>query len=161
MITPDSKILTKDSLIEWREKLRASGKKLVFTNGCFDILHKGHVEYLFKARNQGDALIVAMNSDESVRAIKGPTRPINPEDARAIVLASLYFVDGIYLFSSPRCCDVIKEIEPDIYVKGADYTLDTLDREEKAVLLDLNVDIRFIEFTPGFSTTAIIAKSQI
>ena len=158
MTSPDKKILSAETLPEWRNALRADGRKLVFTNGCFDILHKGHVEYLFKARAQGDALIVAMNSDASVRALKGEKRPLNNENARALVLASLYFVDAVIVFPSTRCDKIIRTVEPDVYVKGADYNLDTMDASEKNVLLELGAEIRFVELTPGFSTTSIIAK---
>lgn len=158
MNTPCEKIMNIEKLLLWRDKLEAEGKKLVLTNGCFDILHKGHAEYLYKARAQGDALVVAMNSDSSTRALKGPTRPVNDENSRALLLASLYFVDGVIIFDQPRCTGIIEQLQPDIYVKGADYNLNTINEEEKAVLQKLGAEIRFVELTPGFSTTAIIEK---
>ncbi len=158
MNTPCKKIMSMDSLLQWREQLRNKGKKLVVTNGCFDILHRGHVEYLFKSRAQGDALLVALNSGASTKALKGPSRPVNDQDSRAILLGSLYFVDGVYIFDSSRCTAIFEQVKPDIYVKGADYNIDTINKEEKAVLQSAGVEIRFVELTPGFSTTAIIAK---
>ena len=160
MIKPNDKIMTIEEARVWRERLRKEGKKVVVTNGCFDILHRGHVEYLFKARSQGDALLVALNSDDSVRALKGPERPVNPEDARAVLLSSLYFVDSVCVFNAPRCTELLKDVSPDIYVKGADYNIDTINAEEKAVLMEIGAEVRFIDLTPGFSTTAIIAKMK-
>ena len=158
--SPTEKILDLNAASQWRRELRGKGCELVMTNGCFDILHKGHVEYLFKARCQGGALIVAMNSDASTRALKGPTRPLNDQDARAAVLASLYFVDAVVIFDTVRCDALITEIAPDIYVKGGDYDIDTIDEIEKTALLSLGADIRFIPLTPGFSTTKTISKIQ-
>jgi rfaE bifunctional protein nucleotidyltransferase chain/domain len=158
MNTPKEKIMDFDALLEWRHNMGKSGKKVVVTNGCFDILHRGHVEYLFKARAQGDAMIVALNSDRSTRELKGPTRPVNDEESRALILSSLYFVDAVYIFDSPRCTLLFKSLMPDIYVKGADYNIDTINQEEKASLQSVGSEIRFVELTPGFSTTATIAK---
>jgi rfaE bifunctional protein nucleotidyltransferase chain/domain len=156
--TPCEKIMTMDSLLLWRENLQKEGRKLVVTNGCFDILHKGHVEYLFKSRSQGDALLVALNSDSSTRALKGPTRPVNDENSRALLLGSLYFVDAVYIFDTPRCTGIFEKVKPDIYVKGADYNIDTINPEEKNALQTIGAEIRFVDLTPGFSTTAIIEK---
>ena len=158
MQTPYEKIMDLDTLLEWREDLRAKGRRVVVTNGCFDILHQGHVEYLFKARSLGDAMIVALNSDASTRALKGPTRPVNGERSRAILLSCLYFVDAVYIFDSPRCTSLFKAVKPDLYVKGADYDLTTMNQEEKAALISVGSDISFIELTEGFSTTATIEK---
>jgi len=158
MNIPNEKIMDLDTLLLWRNNMADSGKKVVVTNGCFDILHRGHVEYLFKARAQGDAMIIALNSDSSTRALKGPTRPVNDQDSRAIILSSLYFVDAVYIFDSPRCTTLFEAVKPDIYVKGADYNIDTINQEEKAALQSVGAEIRFVELTPGFSTTATIAK---
>jgi rfaE bifunctional protein nucleotidyltransferase chain/domain len=158
MISPTEKIMTIDAALAWRRELADSGGKLVMTNGCFDILHKGHVEYLFKARNEGDALLLALNSDSSTRALKGPKRPVNDQNARATVLASLYFVDAVIIFDSLRCDSVITAIAPDVYVKGGDYDLETIDAREKKALMDTGVEISFIPLTPGFSTTNTISK---
>lgn len=149
--------MSPENALAWRRQLAADGKKLVVTNGCFDILHRGHAEYLFKARNLGDALMVFINADSSIRAIKGPSRPVNDEQTRAFILSSLYYVDSIVVFSEPHCTDLFTFIKPDIYVKGGDYNIKTINKEEKAVLLELGADIRFVELTEGFSTTKILA----
>ena len=148
-----------DALI-WRQELKKSGKKLVITNGCFDILHRGHVEYLAGARACGDALLVLINSDASVRSIKGPTRPVNDELARITVLEALRCVDAAVVFTSSRCDRELDVLEPDIYVKGGDYTVEKLDKTERAVLEKHGTEIKFIPFVPGFSTTSIIEKMR-
>lgn len=154
---PELKIMSPDVALDWRNQLADDGKTLVVTNGCFDILHRGHAEYLFKARSLGDALMVFINADSSIRTLKGPNRPVNDEKSRAILLGSLYFVDSIVVFATPRCTDLFTKIKPDIYVKGADYNIDTINKEEKAALLAVGSKIEFIELTPGFSTTKILA----
>ncbi len=159
MIFPSNKILTLQNLNTWRENQRKNGKKVVFSNGCFDFLHHGHVDYLFKARMKGDALIVLLNSDASVRTLKGPTRPINAEQDRAFVLAGLACVDAVLIFDTPRCTEWIEKVAPDIYVKGADYTIETLDKDERTALEKVNAKIEFIPFVEGFSTTEAILKS--
>lgn len=155
---PDKLIFTLDEAIEWRETFRKEQKSVVFTNGCFDIMHRGHAEYLFRARCNGDALIIALNSDQSVKALKGKNRPIIDEYNRAYLLASLKVVDAVVIFNSSRCTKLIKQIKPDIYIKGGDYTLDTMDKAEKNALLDVGSVIKFIPFINGFSTTDILAK---
>ena len=150
------KIKSGQNLIEWRNKLKAENKKLVFTNGCFDILHRGHAEYLMKARLKGDALIVMLNSDQSVKKLKGENRPINDEYSRAFILSCLYFVDAVSIFNSPTCVESIKTIKPDIYIKGADYNLETINKEERAALEECGTSIEFIDFTEGFSTTSTL-----
>ena len=140
------------------DALRAQGLRLVFTNGCFDLLHVGHVRYLQAARRRGDALAVAVNGDDSVRALKGPTRPINCEADRAEVLAGLECVDFVVLFHTPRVDAVIREVRPAIYVKGGDYTLDTLDPEERAALEAVGARIEIVGLVPGKSTTAVVQK---
>src|ERR1041384_263263 len=120
------KIIPYDRLADWRKVLRTSGKKLVVTNGCFDLLHLGHVTYLETARNQGDALLVGVNGDQGVRELKGPDRPVNEERDRAAVLAALESVDGICIFPEKTATRFLAEAKPDIYVKGGDYTLETL-----------------------------------
>ena len=150
--------MTLDQAVSWRRQLAGKGKTLVLTNGCFDILHRGHAEYLFKARSLGDALIVLINADSSIRALKGPSRPVNDQQARAFILASLYYVDSIVVFSEAACTSLIAEIKPDIYVKGADYNIDTINKEERAALEAVGTRIEFIEFTEGFSTTKILAS---
>ena len=146
-------------LAEVRDALAAQGQRLVFTNGCFDLLHVGHVRYLQEARALGDALLVALNGDESVRALKGPTRPINAEQDRAEVLAALACVDFVTLFHTPRVTEVIRAVRPHVYAKGGDYTVDSLDPSERAALAEAGTEIRILPLVPGKSTTATIEKS--
>lgn len=136
----------------------AEGRKLVLTNGCFDLLHIGHVRYLEEARQCGDALMVAVNSDISVRELKGPTRPINGELDRAEVLAALRCVDHVTIFAGKRVTEVIRALRPAVYAKGGDYTPETLDPGEKAALDDVGTEIRILQLVPGRSTTTILEK---
>lgn len=131
---------------------------LVLTNGCFDLLHVGHVRYLQAARKRGDALVVAVNGDDSVRALKGPNRPVNTELDRAEVLAALACVDFVTLFHSPRVTEVIRAIRPQIYVKGGDYTLESLDPGERGALEMVGARIEILELVAGKSTTATLQK---
>ena len=155
-----AKIQSLEQLASVRAALDAEGRRLVFTNGCFDLLHVGHVRYLQQARALGDALLVALNGDESVRALKGPTRPINGEQDRAEVLAALACVDFVTVFHTPRVTDVIRAVRPHVYAKGGDYTVDSLDPGERAALDDAGTEIRILPLVPGKSTTATIAKSK-
>ena len=125
------KILSTETLPSWRDKLRVEGKKLVVTNGCFDLLHLGHVTYLECARNLGDALLIGVTADEGVRQLKGPTRPINTHIDRAAVLAALESVSGVYVFHDLRATNFLKLAQPDIYVKGGDFTVETIPAEER------------------------------
>lgn len=143
-----------------RDTLDAQRKKLVFTNGCFDLLHAGHVRYLEQARSLGDALVVALNSDESVRALKGPGRPLNTQNDRAEVLTALRAVDAVVVFDDARATTLIEAIQPHVYAKGGDYTVDSLNREEKAALDQAETDIRILPLVPGRSTTSTINKMQ-
>ena len=152
------KLKTAEELAAIREELGAQGRKLVFTNGCFDLLHVGHVRYLEQARELGDALLVAVNGDESVRALKGPTRPINSEQDRAEVLAALECVSYVTIFPSMRVTDLVGVIKPQIYAKGGDYTVDSLDPGERAALEAAGTDIQILALVPGKSTTATISK---
>ena len=162
IITPEHKIFTDLSqAAEWRETLHKTGRKLALTNGCFDMLHRGHAEYLLAARNLGDALIVLLNSDESVRKLKGPSRPVNTEYDRAYLLASLEFVDAVLIFNDTRCYREIAALQPDCYAKGGDYTVDTLDRDERAALQSAGTEISFIQFVPGLSTSNTIRKMKL
>ncbi len=158
LIDPELKILTITEAITWRSELQDNKEKLVMTNGCFDLLHRGHVKYLYEARKKGDKLLLLINSDESVRAIKGPTRPINDEQSRAYVVAALGCIDAVVIFSSERCTEQINAIRPDVYVKGGDYTVETLNSEERQALFAVGADIKFINFVDGFSTTNTIEK---
>jgi D-beta-D-heptose 7-phosphate kinase/D-beta-D-heptose 1-phosphate adenosyltransferase len=119
-------VLSREDAAIWARDLRASRKKLVFTNGVFDLLHPGHVRYLQAARAEGDALIVAVNSDRSVRAIKGSTRPINPEAERAEVLSALRCVDAVVIFDEDTPAEIVRAIQPDVLVKGADWAADAI-----------------------------------
>jgi len=155
---PASKVMSLQAAAEWRSGLRTKNMKVVMTNGCFDILHRGHAEYLMNARSMGDVLLLAINSDESVRMLKGPSRPLVGEVDRAFMLGCMTFVDAVVMFNGKRCIDVILALRPDIYVKGGDYTIDTIDADEKAALLSCGTDIRFIPFIKGFSSSSIIGK---
>ncbi|HUR57404.1 MAG TPA: adenylyltransferase/cytidyltransferase family protein [Opitutaceae bacterium] len=141
-----------------RQKLRAGGRRVVLTNGVFDLLHTGHIYYLQKARALGDALFVALNSDASVRALKGPKRPVQSEEARAFALAALACVDGVVIFNEPRLTPEIRALRPDVYCKAGDYTLEKLDPGERAALEEVGAKIMFLPFLPGFSTTDLIAR---
>lgn len=152
------KIVTWEKLPAWRAAMRASGKKLVVTNGCFDLLHLGHVTYLESARNQGDALLIGVNGDESVRQLKGPTRPLNSEGDRAAVLAALDSVDGACIFADKTATRFLAAAQPDVYVKGGDYTLETLNQDERRAVESAGGKIVIIPFVPGKSTTAILEK---
>ena len=145
----------------WRDELDARGHRLVFTNGCFDLLHAGHVRYLNQARALGDALLVAVNSDASVRALKGPSRPVNPEHDRAEVLAALRAVDGVVIFGEERATRLIEAIRPHVYAKGGDYTIDSLNPEERAALAEAGSAIRILPLVPGRSTTATLQRAAI
>jgi rfaE bifunctional protein nucleotidyltransferase chain/domain len=152
------KIIAWERLPEWRAALRASGKRLVVTNGCFDLLHLGHVTYLEAARNQGDALLVGVNSDAAVRELKGPDRPVTPEADRAAVLAALESVDGVCIFAEATAMRFLAAAQPDIYVKGGDYTLDTLNQDERRAVESAGGKIEIIPLVPGKSTTATLQK---
>jgi rfaE bifunctional protein nucleotidyltransferase chain/domain len=155
MINPESKIMTVEQTRAYRDKLLAAGKKLVFTNGCFDILHRGHVTYLAFARNQGDALCVGLNSDASVKRNKGENRPINPENDRAFVMAALESVDAVVIFNDDEPKDIIAKIIPQVLVKGKDWAHYVSGREVveanggKVVLADM---------VEGRSTTGTIER---
>lgn len=148
-----------------REDIRAlidvihhSGKTVVTTNGCFDILHVGHVRYLEKTKSFADYLIVLLNSDKSVRSIKGPSRPVNNENDRAEILSALRCVDYVVLFDEDSPRDLLDEMKPDVYTKGADYTMDTL--PEADIMKKNGTRVEFIDFVEGKSTTKTIEKLQ-
>ena len=135
---------------------RKSGKTFAATNGCFDILHVGHVRYLQKTKSLADYSIVMLNSDNSVKMIKGPERPINNEQDRAEILNALSCVDYVVLFEEKSPAGLLEAIKPDIYTKGADYTLETL--PERDIVLKNNIKVEFIDFVKGKSTTNVINK---
>jgi rfaE bifunctional protein nucleotidyltransferase chain/domain len=155
-----AKLKTAGELAVIRQQMAARGQKLVLTNGCFDLLHAGHVRYLQGARALGEALVVALNGDDSVRALKGPQRPINDERDRAEVLAALACVDFVTIFREPRVTEVIAKVKPHIYAKGGDYTPETLDPGERAALEAAGADIKILPLVPGKSTTGLIEKLQ-
>ena len=138
------------------QKLRKENKKIVFTNGCFDILHLGHVKYLKESAKLGDVLIVGINSDSSVKKLKGSSRPINNQNDRAQLLCEVNLADYAIIFDEDTPSNLLKEIKPDIYTKGADYTLETL--PETPVVQSYGGKIEFIKFVEGKSTTNIINK---
>jgi D-beta-D-heptose 7-phosphate kinase/D-beta-D-heptose 1-phosphate adenosyltransferase len=152
------KIIAWDNLPAWRSALRAAGKTLVVTNGCFDILHLGHITYLENARNMGDALLIGVNSDAAVRGLKGPNRPVNSETDRASILAALQSVDGACIFTDVRATRFLAAAQPDIYVKGGDYTLETLDQNERRAVESAGGRIVLVPFVPGKSTTGLLEK---
>jgi rfaE bifunctional protein nucleotidyltransferase chain/domain len=154
------KLKTPTELAAISERMGADKRKLVFTNGCFDLLHAGHVRYLQQARALGNALVVALNGDASVRALKGPTRPINEEQDRAEVLGALACVDYVTIFQSERVTDLVGQIRPQVYAKGGDYTVDSLDPGERAALESVGTEIKILPLVPGKSTTNIIKKWQ-
>lgn len=152
------KIVSWDRVVAWRAGLRAKGWALVVTNGCFDLLHRGHVTYLESARHLGGALLVGVNSDASIRELKGPHRPINSEEDRAAVLAALASVDGVCIFTDRTALRFLSIVEPDIYVKGGDYTIDTINQEERRVVEGLGGKVVVLPVVPGRSTTALLEK---
>jgi rfaE bifunctional protein nucleotidyltransferase chain/domain len=152
------KLGTLNDIMTRREALRAAGKRVVLTNGIFDLLHTGHLYYLQKARALGDALIIALNSDASTRALKGPARPVQSEEQRAYALGALACVDAVVIFGTPRLTAEINALRPDIYCKAGDYSLDKLDPGERGALQAVGARIEFMPFLAGFSTTNLIAK---
>lgn len=141
-----------------RDRMDAAGRRLVFTNGCFDLLHAGHVRYLQQARALGDALVVGLNSDHSVRELKGEGRPLNPQDDRAEVLAALGCVDFVVVFDGKRATELLRAVRPHIYAKGGDYSPESLDADEKGALDACGAEIKILSLVPGRSTTALAAK---
>lgn len=151
-----AQVLTLTELLTARAQLRQAGRRVVFTNGCFDLLHPGHVRYLQQARALGDALIVALNSDRSVRALKGPSRPILKEEERAEVMAALACVDFVTIFDEPTPREIITALLPDILVKGGDWSIDTIvGREEVEAAGGKVMNLPFVD---GVSTSEVIAR---
>jgi rfaE bifunctional protein nucleotidyltransferase chain/domain len=152
------KLLTLPEAQAWREQARSAGRSVVLTNGVFDLLHTGHLFYLKQARALGDALIIALNSDASVRALKGPLRPVQTEEQRAYALGALECVDAVVIFREPRLTGEIRALRPDVYCKAGDYTLEKLNPEERRALEEVGTKIAFLPFLPGFSTTQLIGR---
>lgn len=158
MVNFGDKIISGEGLSAWREAMRAQKKKLVVTNGCFDILHLGHVTYLENARHLGDALLVGLNSDSAVRELKGAGRPVNSEADRAAVLSALESVNGVCLFNERTATRFLSVAQPDIYVKGGDYSLETINQDERRAVESAGGKIIIIPFVPGKSTTGLLEK---
>lgn len=149
------------SLVELKpivQRIQREGKTVVWTNGCFDILHAGHVTYLIEAARQGDVLIVGLNSDASVREVKGPGRPINAEAERALVLSALECIDYITIFSDASPLPLLEELRPGVYAKGGDYALDTIHQEERRLVEGYGGTICIVPGVQGLSTTEIINR---
>ncbi|MCH2206101.1 MAG: adenylyltransferase/cytidyltransferase family protein [Lentisphaerales bacterium] len=149
-------ILTIEEAVTWKKTL--GDKKVVVTNGVYDLMHPGHIQYLNMAKELGDFLLICCNGDASVRAIKGPKRPIIDEQNRAFMLSSLKCVDKVVIFQEPEALNSLIAIEPEIYVKGGDYTIDTINQNERHALEKIGTDIQFIPFKDGFSTTLMIER---
>lgn len=153
-----AKLISREALPAWRKAQQAAGLRVVVTNGCFDLLHVGHARYLEAARAAGDRLLVGVNSDASVRRLKGPTRPINNEQDRAALVAALASVDAVCLFDETSAEQFLRLAVPDVWAKGADYTLATLNQDERRAVESQGGQIRFIELVPGRSTTATLQR---
>ena len=149
-------IIARDKVAEFCQVLRDGGQKVVFTNGCFDILHAGHVRYLNKARSFGDCLVLGLNTDSSVSRIKGPSRPINSQLDRAEVVGALKSVDYVVFFDEPTAEELVRQVRPDVYVKGGDYTIETL--PEGQIVLGYGGKVELVQLVEGRSTTSVIAK---
>lgn len=147
-----------ESLLQEAEAWRRGEQQIVFTNGCFDILHVGHLQTLSRAKAEGDRLVVGLNSDASVKRLKGPTRPINPEDDRALLLAGLRCVDAVVIFTEDTPNEVLAQLKPDVHVKGGDYRAEDL--PEAQIVQENGGRIVIIDLVPGRSTTGLIEKTQ-
>ena len=154
------KIKSPAELDETLKNLKKQGKKIVWTNGCFDLLHEGHIKYLKKSKEQGDFLVVGLNSDSSIKRLKGSNRPIMPERARAEILASLEFVDFIMIFDEDSPCKHLSILKSDVYVKGGDYTLDTINQIERKIVDSYGGKIFITGLVEGISTSKIIEKMK-
>lgn len=154
----EEKLLTADSLPKWRAALRRGQRRLVVTNGCFDLLHVGHVTYLEAARNLGDVLLVGLNGDESVRQLKGSARPMNVQEDRAMVLAALQSVDAVMIFHETTAAAFLALAQPDVYVKGGDYTVASLNQEEVGIVRRGGGEVIVLPVVPGRSTTLLLRK---
>lgn len=149
-------IINESALREEIQKWRAANKKIVFTNGCFDIIHVGHLRTFIEAKKMGDLLIVGINSDRSVKALKGETRPIISEQDRAELISALKPIDYVIIFDDNNVSRLLETIKPDIYVKGGDYTLENL--PEKETIIRYNIEVKFIPLVPGISTTELVNR---
>lgn len=152
------KVLTLEEMVRWRTQQRKQGRRVVVTNGCFDLLHLGHVSYLEAARALGDCLLVGVNSDASVRAIKGAGRPVNPESDRAGVVAGLASVDAVCVFGETDALRFLALARPDVYAKGGDYTLDTIHQPERRQVEAQGGRVVVVGGVPGHSTTGLLER---
>ena len=152
----DAKILSRDEAIRQVAHWQAEGKRIVFTNGCFDIVHLGHIDYLEKARNLGDKLILGLNTDASVSRLKGPLRPVVNEYARARLMAALSFVDAVTLFDEPTPFELIEAVKPDILVKGDDYSVENIVGSE--FVIQNGGSVQTVPLVKGYSTSSLIEK---
>lgn len=156
---PAKRVLDFESALALRRQAAADGRKVVLTNGCFDLLHRGHISYLHQSAALGDLLLVAINSDASVHQLKGPDRPLNSEQDRAYAIAALRCVDAAFIFPGPRLDTEIAALKPDHYTKAGDYTLETLDPGERAALEAAGTAIHLLPFVQGHSTTSLIDRA--
>ena len=152
----NNKLLDGEKLTKWLDDCHKNGKKIVFSNGCFDILHRGHVEYLAKAAAFGDVMIIGLNTDASVKRLKGPSRPVNDENARAFVLAGLEFVSAVVFFDEDTPYNLIKTVQPDILVKGSDYKPENIVGYD--IVMAKGGKVVTVDLVEGFSTTKTIEK---
>lgn len=158
MSATDSKCITIAALSPLRETCRAEGKRIVWTNGCFDLFHAGHVLSLEAAKAMGDVLVVGLNSDRSVKELKGPARPIIPEADRARVLAALSCVDYVIVFDGKRCTPELEQLQPDVYAQGGSYTIDTIDQDERRAVESAGGRCDFLPMLDGMSTSMILKR---
>ncbi|GAA4308569.1 D-glycero-beta-D-manno-heptose 1-phosphate adenylyltransferase [Nibribacter koreensis] len=156
MLPSQAKICTLPELLDKITEWRAKGQKIVFTNGCFDIVHIGHVDYLERARLLGDKLILGLNTDQSVSRLKGPSRPLQDEMSRQRVMASFWFVDAVVLFDQETPYELIKAVQPDVLVKGDDYTIDTIVGHD--LVLERGGEVKTIPLVKGYSTSQVVAR---
>lgn len=154
----NDKVVPLEKLQQRAKDLRTAGRRIVATNGCFDLLHVGHVRYLKAARALGDALIVGINGDQSVRELKGAGRPVNSERDRAEIVAALECVDLVAIFPDVRATRFLELAAPDVYVKGGDYNQNTLNAEERRVLQKIGAKIDILPFEHGYSTSDLLAR---
>jgi rfaE bifunctional protein nucleotidyltransferase chain/domain len=157
-MTISGKILTLDEVAAYRAILRHEGRRVVATNGCFDLLHVGHLRYLTEARTFGDFLWVGLNGDASVRELKGPSRPLVPEADRAELLAGWRVVDAVTIFPEVRATAFLRAVQPDVYVKGGDYTAESLNAGEAEALREAGARIEIVGLVPGKSTSNLVKK---
>ncbi|WP_200890675.1 D-glycero-beta-D-manno-heptose 1-phosphate adenylyltransferase [Pedobacter lusitanus] len=154
--SPSHKIVSLSELTPLVNHWKGEGKKIVFTNGCFDLLHAGHITYLTEAASLGDILIIGLNSDDSVSRLKGPARPVNNETTRSVVLGAMSFIDAVVFFNEDTPLELIKQVLPDVLVKGGDYQIENIAGAKETI--ENGGTVQVLSFLPGYSSTAIIDK---